>query len=343
MTASTVNIEMSTPFASPTAELNPGLRIYSKLVCAAVLLLVFFGALVTSHDAGLSVPDWPTTYGENMFLYSPSKWVGPIFYEHVHRLIASFIGLLTVILTVWTLRVEKRGWVKVLSVLALGSVILQGLLGGLTVLLKLPDAVSVAHGMLAQTFFCLVIVIAYSQSRELRDRLRVAPSGSQTLFRGCLVAFGAIYLQLFFGAVMRHGGAGLAVPGFPTFAGAWWPTFDAAMLEAVNRFRSLLDLAPVTMHQVALHVTHRVWAVVAVAAVVWFALRVARSAGSSAKLRSVAAYLAFGIIVQFTLGALTVLSVRQPIITSLHVMVGALMLGLCVLAALRAYPVGTRK
>jgi cytochrome c oxidase assembly protein subunit 15 len=94
-------------------------------VCVSLLILT--GALVTSHDAGLSVPDWPTSYGENMFLFPPSLWIGPIFYEHVHRLIASGVGALTVILAVWIGWVDGRRWVRWLGYAALGAVIVQGL------------------------------------------------------------------------------------------------------------------------------------------------------------------------------------------------------------------------
>ena len=342
MNTSSVSIQPSAANVGALV-LHRGLRIYSQLVCAAVALLIFVGALVTSHDAGLAVPDWPTTYGENMFLYPPSKWVGPIFYEHFHRLLASGIGLLTIILTVWVLKVEKRRWVRMLTLTALAAVIVQGLLGGLTVLLKLPDAVSVAHGMLAQTFFCLTIVIAYSQSQELRARLSSAQAtGSPQLFRWALVALGAVYLQLFFGAVMRHGGGGIAVPDFPTTAGAIFPHLNQAMLETVNELRRQVHLAPATMYQVVTHCIHRFWAYVVVAALLIFAWKT-RGPSASSAIRSVGTLIGVGIVLQFTLGALTVLSVRQPYLTSAHVAVGALMLGLCVLAVLRAFPVKSAK
>jgi cytochrome c oxidase assembly protein subunit 15 len=320
------------------------LRVYSKIACAAVLVLIFMGALVTSHDAGLSVPDWPTTYGENMFLYSPSKWVGPIFYEHTHRLVASLIGMLTVILAVWIWRVEERRWVKILSALALAAVILQGLLGGLTVLLKLPDAVSVSHGMLAQTFFCLIILIAYSESQEYATRVSSPiKSGDRKLFQLSLFAVGAMYLQLLFGAIMRHSGSGLAIPDFPTMGGQWIPDFSAAMLSKINELRAVIHFAPVSMGQVVSHFIHRVWAVAVVACVLYFVARVLLSKDASAEQRSTAKYLAAGIILQLILGIAAVLTVRQPFLTSAHVMIGALMLGLSVLAAIRNYPLGATR
>jgi cytochrome c oxidase assembly protein subunit 15 len=133
---------------------------YAKLVSASTVLLIVAGGLVTSTGSGLSVPDWPTSYGWSMFTFPLRHMVGGIFYEHGHRLIASTVGFLTIILAVWIWRVEPRRWVRTLGFAALGSVILQGLLGGITVLLFLPTAVSTAHAGLAQIFFCLTVAIA---------------------------------------------------------------------------------------------------------------------------------------------------------------------------------------
>ena len=118
---------------------------FSQFVVGCTVLLVLAGSLVTSTGSGLAVPDWPTTYGWNMFTFPPSKWVGGIFYEHGHRLIASTVGFLTIILAAWLWRADPRGWMKRLGVVALLAVIMQGVLGGITVLFFLPDAVSTAH------------------------------------------------------------------------------------------------------------------------------------------------------------------------------------------------------
>src|SRR6476646_6654250 len=123
---------------------------FAKFLPACTILLILAGSLVTSHDAGLSVPDWPTSYGWNMFTFPPSMWVANIFYEHGHRLIASSVGFLTIILAVWLWLKEPRRWVRWLGVTALGTVIAQGLLGGLTVLFFLPAAISTAHAGLAE-------------------------------------------------------------------------------------------------------------------------------------------------------------------------------------------------
>src|SRR3954471_21586571 len=133
---------------------------YATLVAACTVLLIAAGGMVTSTGSGLSVPDWPTTYGWNMFMFPLHKWVGENRNKHSQRLIASTVGFLTIILAVWTWRVEPRAWVRKLAVAALGAVILQGLLGGITVLFFLPPAISIAHAGLAQIFFCLTITLA---------------------------------------------------------------------------------------------------------------------------------------------------------------------------------------
>src|ERR1700687_2248265 len=107
---------------------------FSKVVVASTVLLILAGSLVPSHDAGLSVPDWPTSYGWNMFTFPPSMWVANIFYEHAHRLLASAVAVLTIILAVWLWLADSRRWLRWFGVAALGAVIAQGLLGGLTVL-----------------------------------------------------------------------------------------------------------------------------------------------------------------------------------------------------------------
>jgi cytochrome c oxidase assembly protein subunit 15 len=185
-------------------------------VCTFFLLMA--GALVTSNDAGLSVPDWPLSYGS---LAPPM--VGGIFYEHGHRMIASFVGLLSIVLAVWLWRVESRRsssqrWLRWLGVAALGAIVLQGLLGGLTVLLFLPPPVSSAHAALAQLFFATVASIALLTSawweRESLSELR--DSRSPSLHALSLATAAAVFVQLILGAAFRHKAFGI----IPHLAGA---------------------------------------------------------------------------------------------------------------------------
>jgi cytochrome c oxidase assembly protein subunit 15 len=141
---------------------------YAKFVSASTVLLIVAGGLVTSTESGLSVPDWPTSYGWNMFTFPLKHMVGGIFYEHGHRLIASSVGFFTIILAFWLWRAESRKWMRALGFAALGAVILQGVLGGITVLFFLPTSISTAHAGLAQIFFCLTIAISLFTSRGWR-------------------------------------------------------------------------------------------------------------------------------------------------------------------------------
>src|SRR5207247_8273672 len=191
---------------------------FAKLVVACTIMLIRAGSLVTSHDAGLSVPDWPTSYGWNMFTFPASMWVANILYEHGHRLIASTVGFLTIILAVWLWIAEPRRWLRWLGVGALGAVIAQGLLGGLTVLFFLPPAISTAHAGLAEVFFCLTVAIALFTSPawiqgDNTDPDRRAADG--TLRRLATTTTVLVYGQILIGAAMRHTGAGLAIPDLP--------------------------------------------------------------------------------------------------------------------------------
>src|ERR1700750_2859676 len=125
---------------------NRGLHRFAFILACWTFLLIIAGALVTSNDAGLSVPDWPTSFGS---LYKIPRLVGGVKFEHTHRMIAQVAGLLTIILAVWMWRAEKRRWLRILSYASVGTVIAQGVLGEITVLYYLPPAVSSAHAALA--------------------------------------------------------------------------------------------------------------------------------------------------------------------------------------------------
>src|SRR5271154_7537890 len=143
---------------------NPWLCRFAMLTAFATFLLIGLGGLVTSHGAGMSVPDWPNSYGYSMFAFPPSKWVGGIFYEHTHRLWASAVGLMTTILAIWICLKDSRKWMKWLGVIAFLLVVVQGILGGLRVTMKM-DSLGIFHGVIAQTFFVLTCAIALFTSR----------------------------------------------------------------------------------------------------------------------------------------------------------------------------------
>src|SRR5215471_18598440 len=198
---------------------------FAKFVAGFTVLLVLAGSLVTSTDSGLSVPDWPTTYGWNMFTFPPSKWVGGILYEHGHRLIASTVGFLTILLAVWLGISDTRRWMKRLGIAALGAVIAQGVLGGLTVMFFLPPAISTAHAGLAEIFFCLTVAIALFTSPRWIDDLGSSAVDDTLLRRLTAATTALVYVQILIGATMRHTNAGLAIPTFPLAFGHLIPPF----------------------------------------------------------------------------------------------------------------------
>ncbi|MFA5060077.1 MAG: COX15/CtaA family protein [Candidatus Omnitrophota bacterium] len=310
------------------------LRCFSKFVCAATLFLIFAGGMVTSTGSGLSVPDWPLSYGG---FFPPM--VGGIFYEHGHRMIASVVGLLMVILAVWIARVETRRWVKMLSFAALGTVIAQGILGGVTVLLFLPPQVSVAHAVLGQTFFILTIILAYSQSEErrLRESETYLP-GNPNQVELALGFVLLIYIQLMVGAVMRHTGSGLAIPDFPKMGGQWIPVFDTNMLNLINDWRFEMNLPSVKLQQVLIHFMHRIGAVFIIMMVAYLTYCFWDHAKKNKKVFDSLVTINILLILQVILGIYTVLTQKSPHVTSLHVALGAAFLGMSVLIALRILP-----
>ena len=295
---------------------TPWLTRYARLLVVATLFLVAAGGMVTSTGSGLAVPDWPTTYGHSMFSYPFSQMVGGIFYEHGHRLIATTVGMLTIGLVIWLWRVEPRRWVRRLGFAALGAVIFQGLLGGITVLYFLPDAISISHAGLAQIFFCLTVAIALFVSPSWRMPA-AALTDDVVLRRRTVILVGLIYLQIIIGATMRHTGAGLAIPDFPLAFGGLLP--------------------PAWTGQIAVHFAHRIGAVLVTVAVLVTAAHIWRVHSSRSDLVRPSWLLVVLVSLQVSLGALVVLSGRQPVINTLHVAIGASVLGTSVVIALRAW------
>ncbi len=370
--------------------------------------LIFLGGLVTSHKAGMSVPDWPNSYGYNMFLFPPRLWRGGILFEHTHRLLGSVVGFCATVMTLvawgpgataggrrviawvaggalvlnavgtaamlarpdafhlpptarsagvivpqgivtaagllltaavaWACRTrEPRPWVRWLATACLAAVCVQGLLGGLRVdLVNLPLAI--VHGCFAQATFCLMVVTAAVTGPAWR-RLQPSPDVGRPLLALAFTAVAIIFAQLIVAAVMRHLGAGLAIPDLPLAYGHLLPPVNATGLAAANHTR-VWDLKPpldpVTLGQVWLHFAHRVGAVVVSAAVVTLIATVVGTARDRRPLTRPAAALGVLLATQVTLGVLTVAYRKPADVASAHVACGALVLATTVLIAVRA-------
>ncbi len=200
---------------------SPWLYRVAYLTAGATFLLIVVGGIVTSTESGLAVPDWPTTFGYNMFLYPLSEMEGGVLYEHSHRLMGSLVGLLTIALFVMLLVKDSRGWIKWLGFTAFIAVCVQGALGGLRVLLDGPEVAkfshnlaivhAIVHACLAQAFFALLCGICWFTSRdwiENQDQTEKAIDNvsAKKLRRLSLITTCLIYVQLIFGAVLRHTG-----------------------------------------------------------------------------------------------------------------------------------------
>jgi heme a synthase len=184
---------------------NPSLHRYALLLAVCTLFLVVAGASVTSNQAGLSVPDWPLSYGQVM-----PQMTGGVFFEHGHRMVATFVGLLTIGLAIWLARKDQRAWMRKLGWTALAAVIVQGLLGGLTVLLLLPPAVSVSHACLAQLFFSTTVAIAVFTSRSWHEEREMVNDYGSPPLRSLVIAGPVLVLaQIALGASFRHGAIGV--------------------------------------------------------------------------------------------------------------------------------------
>lgn len=366
-----------------------GLHRFAVFTAVATFGLIGIGGLVTSHGAGMAVPDWPNTYGYNMFLFPVSQWVGGIFYEHTHRLVASGVGLLTVVLALWLYGRSARPvmrwggllllllgvgaavaasrrwadgavvglsglvsfgaswiwprcepsakWLRWCGIAALVAVILQGVLGGLRVVL-LKDAIGIFHATLAQLFFVLICAIALFTSRWWQTLPARKPSAIDyrlsTLF---LLTTTMILGQLALGAAMRHQHAGLAIPDFPLAYGRLWPAMDATSVAHYNARRMEITAAnSITAFQIGLQMTHRLLALAILGAVAFAAWSARRTLGAGSLLSRLALGWLGLILTQGLLGAATIWSNKAADVATAHVLIGALSLGLGAMISLIA-------
>ena len=317
---------------------NPSLHRVALLTAAATFPLIFMGGLVTSHGAGMSVPDWPNSYGYNMFTFPPSIWLGNqaggVFYEHSHRLMATLVGMLSIVLTAWAWKTEPRRWVRWLATSVLGAVVFQGVLGGLRVIWVNLD-LAIVHACFAQAFFCLAVLTAVVTSRSWLEGKPGGVAPDRALFRTAVALVLVVYLQLVVGAVMRHYRAGLAIPDMPLAYGKVLPPVSHDGLNRVNESRRWdAGLPAVTLGQVWLHFGHRVGAVAVCTAAGLVVFRVVRRRHRALFLP--ATVLSSLLAAQVTLGVLTVLWRKPADVASLHVAVGALVLVTSFVIAARA-------
>ena len=285
------------------------------LVCC-IIGLIAAGGLVKSLEAGLSVPDWPTSYGG----INPPRWweIENVRAEHGHRLIAGTVATLTVVLALWAWRSEPRPWVRRLAWGAVVAVLLQALLGGLTVLFFLPTPISVSHAALAQLYLCLVVTLAVVTSRGwIEGRgARNPGEGEGGLRRLAAATTALIFLQTLIGAVVRHTGSGLAIPDFPMMFGRWWP--------------------PEIDFSVGVHLAHRIGALAVVTSVAVLLVRVARRADRS-RLAAPGVAMALLVVLQVSLGAAIIWTGRSVLPNTLHVPTGAALLASSLILSLRVH------
>ena len=198
---------------------NRELHRFAIFVACATFILIIAGALVTSNDAGLSIPDWPRSFGS----FSVPELHGGVQYEWSHRAIAGSIILLTISIALWTFLAERRRWMKWLAIAAFGTVITQAILGGLTVILFQPPWVSTAHATVAQTFFCIAVAIAvFTGRRWIEEHPRTELDQRRpALFTLTVLSIFVLYVQLILGAMFRHHGM------------SWWPHVVNAGVVAI--------------------------------------------------------------------------------------------------------------
>jgi cytochrome c oxidase assembly protein subunit 15 len=293
---------------------SPALHRYAMVCVGATLCLIFIGGLVTSTRSALAVPDWPLAFGHLI-----PKLEGGVRFEYGHRVAAAIVSMLTLGLAVWTGRAEPQAPVRRMALAAFALVIFQAVLGGVTVLLELPLAIAVAHAAAAQAFLCLLVAIsvamnpqfAISSSSFGRRRL------SASLPTQTAVTTAAIYMQILIGAVMRHLGAGLVIPDFPLSYGHLIPPLNSGF--------------------VMINFAHRCGALIVALLVVRTVGRVLRNAADEPRLRRPAIALLGLLVLQITLGALTVWSSRAVLPTTAHVAIGAAVLAMSLVLTIRIY------
>ena len=306
---------------------RPSLFWWNCFTAFATLLLLSVGGLVTSHNAGMSVPDWPTTYGYNMFLFPWSKWVGGIFIEHSHRLIASGVGLITIIMAILITFLDQRVWMKKMAWLAVLLVIFQGVLGGLRVV-WMKDEIGIFHVCLAQSFFVLIGLLTLFSSKtwlNFETKIVSPPFFKKSYLWFVAVTMGLIFLQLAIGAIMRHEHTDLAITDFPFAYGKVFPSLSQNSLQQINEQRMHSQhLQPTSRYEILLQLFHRGVALLILTGIMISWMKFFRD--KEVLLKKWANIWLVLVLLQITLGAWTIWSNKAADVATAHMVVGSLIL-----------------
>jgi heme a synthase len=299
-----------------TNQSSRALHRFAVLCAVATFILIFVGGLVTSTGSALAVPDWPLAYGRLV-----PKLVGGVRFEYGHRVVAGVVVMLTIVLALWIAMVERRSWVRKTAFAAAGLIVVQAILGGITVLYLLPLPVAVAHAGTAQALFCLMVAMALFTNPNFgagpQLPTEAAHPGTAVL---ATTTTAIIYTQILIGAVMRHLGAGLAIPDFPLSYGHLMPPFVSLAVDV--------------------NFAHRCGAVVVSIFVLWTVTRIfSRYRDRSELLRPALLLLAL-LVTQISLGAMTIWSGRAVLPTTAHVAIGAAVLATSLALTIRIRALG---
>lgn len=330
---------------------RPWLHRFAIVFLLTTFALIMLGGTVTSKGVGLSVPDWPTTYGYNMFLFPPSMWVGGIFWEHTHRLLGALVGFMAIgmAIALWITQ-RDRPWLGKLGIATLLLVIVQGVMGGLRVT-EMSIWLGALHGITAQIFLCLTVLIAAATGKTwLTHCASVCPKWRKNLTapkRLAIALLGVLLLQLMLGATMRHTGAGLAIPDFPSSYGHLFPPMTRAGVDqAVNHYIdefgydtafARISEGHVTLSQVSHNFSHRVWAIVVVGVALWYLTVLAKRHQPLGALAKPMIAIVVLLIAQVMLGASIIWTGRHPEIATAHQATGAAILATSFLLAIRTW------
>ncbi len=279
-----------------------------------VFILVMLGAFTTSIGAGMIFLDWPLSNGS----LNPEGWLTDMmmFAEHSHRLSAAMMSFITLGMWYAVHKYEGRKWLRQVAAFAVFLVFFQAFVGGLRVLLdhlhvemvntSMGRLFAMLHACLAQIYLCVLLALALGLARSWINRQDMSFDASLLkIGRWCC---GLLLLQLGVAAVMRHSYAGIAIPYFPM------STADGDLLPELWNFR------------VGIHFAHRVMAIVLTVALVWFAVRLWKAPAAGEGLRKAAAWMVAMLVGQIALGAASIWTMRNPYVTTGHVLLGALLL-----------------